>query len=309
MSKKKRSRILDYTIYFVVRCLVCLIQMMSWRSAGKVASGLAAIAYYIDKRHRNVAKENLRRSFPGRYSEEEIDRIVRHVYKHFCTVIMEICLIPRKLRIYNYKNYVQLVDEKTMVRSLLSDRPLMIVTCHLGNWELAGYFLGLCGFTTYAVARELDNPYLDDFLRKFRENTGQKILAKKGDYDQMTEVMNTGGNMATLGDQDAGKRGVFVEFFGRPASTHKAIALMAIEYQVPLIVSATIKVGEPLQFKIINEDYIDPVEYVGQPDAVKAITQRFTAAVERLVRRAPEQYFWLHNRWKSQPAQKRKRAA
>jgi KDO2-lipid IV(A) lauroyltransferase len=309
MGTKKRSVVLDYTVYVVVRCLACLIQILSWRSARTVSGWLAGLVYFIDKRHRHVAAENLRLAFPGQYTEKEIDQIVRNVYRHFCMLMMEICLIPRKLRVYNYKHYLGMRGEEQMVRAMLGERPVLIVTGHLGNWELAGYFMGLCGFTLYAVARTLDNPYLDQYLRGFREKTGQRILAKKGDFDQMTQVLANGGRMATLGDQDAGQRGLFVEFFGRPASTHKAIALMALEYQVPIVVSAAIKLGEPLRYQIIAEEIIYPEDYANQPDAVRQITQRYTTALERLIRRAPEQYFWLHNRWKSQPAKARKKAA
>src|SRR5947209_13223885 len=102
-----------------------------------------------------------------------------------------------------------------MVECLLSGRPLLLVTGHFGNWELGGYVLGLLGFTTHAIARPLDNPYLDVFLRRFRERTGQKIVAKHGSFDQIQSLLARSQVLATLGDQDAGARGLFVEFFGR----------------------------------------------------------------------------------------------
>lgn len=307
MSNKKRSPVVDYLVYVAVRCLACFIQTLSWEQARGFANNLAWLAYRIDKRHREVARNNIRQAFPDQYSEEQIDQMIRGVYKHFATLLMEIVLVPRKLRVHNYKKHIELMGGKEMVRALLSDRPLLIVTAHYGNWELAGYFLGLCGFTTYAIARTLDNPYLDQFLRKFREHTGQHILAKKGDFDQIQHVLASGGVMATLGDQDAGKRGQFVDFFGRPASTHKAVALMALEYNVPMIVSVARKVKEPLHYEIVVDEIIDPEDYAGRPDAIAAITQRFTEATERIVREEPGQYFWLHNRWKHQPPTRKKK--
>jgi KDO2-lipid IV(A) lauroyltransferase len=100
-----------------------------------------------------------------------------------------------------------------------------------------------------------------------------------------------------------------VDFFGRPASTHKAIALLALQYQVPILVSCTPRVGEPLRYRIVFDDVILPEEYADRPDAVKAITQRFTSALERLIRQYPEQYFWLHNRWKHQPVRRKGKQA
>jgi KDO2-lipid IV(A) lauroyltransferase len=158
--------------------------------------------------------------------------------------------------------------------------------------------------------RRLDNPYLDRFLRRFRQKTGQTILDKNGDYDRIQRVLAGGGALAMVGDQDAGHRGLFVDFFGRPASTFKSIALLAMEYRAALAVIAVPKVGEPMRYRVVVEDVIRPEEYADRPDAARAITERYTAALERAVRRHPEQYFWLHRRWKHQPpARKGKRAA
>src|SRR5947209_570034 len=235
--------------------------------------------------------------------------MVRTVYRHFCTVLVEIVHIPRRLHPENWREHVELVGGRRFVECLLSDRPLLIVTGHFGNWEMAGYTLGLIGFRTHAVARTLDNPYLDDFLRRFRERTGQKVLAKKGDFDQMQSILDRGGVLATLADQDAGQRGMFVDFFGRPASTFKSIALLMMEFRVPLMVVGMPKVGEPMRYRLEVEDLILPEDYEDRPDAFKAITQRFTSALERLVRRHPEEYFWLHRRWKHQPPKRKAKAA
>ncbi|MBL8795563.1 MAG: lysophospholipid acyltransferase family protein [Planctomycetia bacterium] len=306
---KPRNRIADYFVYLVVRLGVCIIQSLSPRQSLVVADALAWLAYRLDKRHRLAAAENLRYAFPDVTDSAAIDRRVRAVYRHFCRLLMEIVHLPRRLHTSNWRQYVELVGGWDILNGLVSNRPLMFLTGHFGNWELGGYTLGLLGFHTHAIARPLDNPYLDDFLRRFREHTGQKLLAKKGDFDQMQAILKNGGAIATLADQDAGQRGLFVDFFGRPASTHKAVALLSLEYQVPMIVIGVRKVGEPMRYQIVVEDVIYPEEYQGQPDAVRRMTERFTSALERIIRTAPEQYFWLHRRWKHQPAQRKGKKA
>jgi Kdo2-lipid IVA lauroyltransferase/acyltransferase len=315
-----RSRTADYAVYLLVRIFVCIIQILSHEAARKFARALAGLIYRVDRRHRHVADENLRHAFGEQLDEQQRDAMVRAVYVHFCTMLVEIIQFPRKFHPSNWRRYAELYGGERMVAAILSGRPLMIVTGHFGNWEIAGYAIGLFGFTTHAIARTLDNPYLDRFLLSFRERTGQKILAKKGDFNQIQELLGASGVLATLADQDAGQRGQFVEFFGRPASTHKAVALLALEFNTPLLVTGVPRVGqgefnghrfeEPARYRIILSDYIDPEEYAGRPDAVKAITQRYTTALERVIRVAPEQYFWLHRRWKHQPAvRKGKKAA
>jgi KDO2-lipid IV(A) lauroyltransferase len=303
---KPRSSINDYAVYLVVRLVVSVLQALSFQAACAVAGWLASLAYRIDRRHRQVAHENLRHAFAGQFTDGEYDVLVRDVYRHFCRVVIEIVHLPRRMHWNNWRRHFQLRDGRRTVEALLSGRPLMIVTGHFGNWELAGYALGLLGFTTHAIARPLDNPYLDRFLRRFRESTGQKILNKNGDFQEIQAVLDRCGVLATLGDQDAGQRGPFVNFFNRPASTHKAIALLSLEHRVPLLVTGTPNLGEPMRYAVVAEDLIVPEEYDGRPDAVRAMTQRFTSALERIIRPYPAQYFWLHRRWKHQPVKRGK---
>ena len=297
---KARYHILDYLGYIVVRLAIALMQMLTDRAVRQFALFLAWLGSHADRRHRQVAEENLHHAFPDLDADER-DKLVRGCFRHFALLITEIARMPRKLHVGNWRQHVDLVHGEVLAKAMTSGRPCLLVGSHFGNWELAGYTMGLLGFRTHAIARPLDNPYLDRFLRKFREGTGQRVLAKKGDFDQMSELLAGGGLLATLADQDAGQRGLFVDFFGRPASTHKAVALMALEYNVPLLVGGVPRVGEPMRYQVVIEDVIEPAEYAERPDAVQAITQRFTGALERLIRRYPEQYFWLHRRWKHQP--------
>jgi KDO2-lipid IV(A) lauroyltransferase len=303
---KPRSRTLDLLVYLAVRVAVCVLQMLTPRAAYRLADGLAWLAYRLDRRHRLVADDNLAHAFPGRHDGRQRDELVRAVYRHFCTLLVDVVHAPRKLHPVTWRRYLDLAGGRAVVEALLAGRPVMLVTGHFGNWEMGGFLLGLLGFRTYAIARTLDNPHLDRFLRSFREHTGQGILSKDGDFGRIQAVLAANGVLGTLADQDAGPRGLFVDFFGRPASTHKAVALLSLEYNVPLLVIGVPRVGSPMRYTVQAEDLIRPEEYAGRPDAVKAITQRYTAALERLVRRAPEQYFWLHRRWKHQPQARRK---
>lgn len=302
MSQKRRSKAADYSVYLVVRTLVCVLQALPRKLAYAFGNTLALLAYLINKRHRLVAAENLRHAFPDK-SEREIDRIVRGCYRHFCTMLVEIVLLPRLVTIENYRNRARLVNLIDGVQGLLGTRPLMLVLGHFGNWEFAGYTLGALGFKTYAIARVLDNPYLEQFLKRFRQKTGQTIIAKNDDFERLQNALRAGATVATLADQDAGPRGVFVNFFGRQASAHKAVALMAMEFDALMIVTGTPRIGN--RYELIGEEVIDPRDYANRGDAVKAITQRYHTALERLIRRNPEQYFWLHRRWKSRPAEKK----
>ncbi|MSQ93782.1 MAG: lipid A biosynthesis acyltransferase [Gemmataceae bacterium] len=305
MAEKKRSAVIDYLAYLAVRLLVCVIQAFSFETACRLANLLAWVLYRVDQRHRRVAAENLQKAFPGKYSEAEIDTIVRQTFRHFCTVLIEFMHLPRRFHLHNYRQFARMREGRRLTEVLLSGRPMLFVTGHFGNWEMGGYAMGLFGIRTHAIARPLDNPYLDEFLRSFRGRTGQKLLAKHGDFANIDKLLAQGGILATLADQDAGKRGLFVDFFGQPASTHKAVALLALEHNVPMVVIGTPKLDGI--YDIWAFDVIDPQDFAQSRDPVREITQRFTAGLEALIREAPEQYFWFHRRWKHQPQERKKK--
>ncbi len=307
--KRPRKPWADYLIYLLVRFIVGVGQAMTIEQSYALARALASVLYRVDARHRRIGIENLRQAFGDRYSEAERDRIIRGVYLHFCMMLMEILHIPRKLHPTNWRDRITLVGHPRILERLLKGGPLIMLTGHFGNWEMAGYLFGVFGFPPNSVARTLDNPYLDRFLRAFRERTGQKMIAKKGGYDEMLEVLRTGGVLSFLADQDAGERGMYVEFFGRPASTHKAIALMAIEHRAPVIVGYARRIGPGFRYEVGCTDLIEPEEWTGTADDARLLTQRYTSALETIIRRDPTQYLWLHRRWKHQPKPKKARRA
>jgi KDO2-lipid IV(A) lauroyltransferase len=302
---KVRRPWLDYLIYLAVRGTVTCAQQLSIAQSYALARGLARLMYTVDKRHRQVGLENLASALGDEHDDAGRDLIVRSVYCHFCMMIMEILHTPRTISLTNWRNYVRLVGHEPVLDRLLSGEPTILLTGHYGNWEMAGYLFGLFGFPTYSVARTLDNPYLDRYLRSFREQTGQKLIPKSGGYDQILEVLQAGKALSMLADQDAGQRGLFVDFFGRPASTHKAIALLALEHQVPVAVGVACRVGPGFRYEIRCADLIDPAEFKGTDDDARLLTQRFTTALENLIRQDPTQYLWLHRRWKHQPRKRR----
>jgi len=309
---KSRSRVADYAVYLLVRALVCTIQILSWQSALALARAFAWLLYQVDRRHRGVAADNLRHAFAD-LDEAAVDRLVRASYLHLTTMLVEMIRLPRLLHPGNVYDHVQHADpgDLDLVRAwVATGRPRLVLTGHFGNWEILAYVTGLVGFRGGIIARRLDNPYLHDFLARFRRKTGLVLLDKNADYGRILQILEQGDGVGMVGDQDAGPRGLFVEFFGRPASTFKSIALLSLQYQAPIFVFGAARVGEPMRYRVYLEDVILPEDYASHPDSPRAITERYTRALERLVRRHPEQYFWLHRRWKHQPKAKgAKRAA
>ena len=302
--------------FFVFRTLVCIVQSMSPRVWSRVSALLAGIVHRVLPRswtRYDIALANLRGAFGDRYSDGELDRLIHRMWLHLFRLLGEIAHFPRKVRLENVMEAISFRGKGDVVRALCSGRPVLLVSGHFGNWEMAVSVFGLFGFRMGMVARELDNPYLNRWFLQFRKYTGHRPIPKKGGFDALTELLSRGGDVALLADQDAGSHGVFVDFFGRSASTHKSIALLALEYQALICVGYARRLDEPAfdngwpRYELGCEEVIDPLDCQSQ-DVVREITQRYTQALERVVRRAPEQYLWVHRRWKSVPRVRVRRA-
>ena len=305
--KRQKRPIGNYAVYLLIRMVVGLAQAMSVEQSYGFARWLATLLYRFDRRHRAIGVDNLRQAFGDQYTPSEREALVGRVYLHFCMMLMEILHIPRKLHPTTWRDRITLVGHERVLDRLLDGGPLIMLTGHFGNWEMAGYLFGVFGFPPNSVARTLDNPYLEAYLKTFRERTGQKMIPKKGGYDEMLAVLQAGGVLSFLADQDAGERGMFVDFFGRPASTHKAIALMALEHQAPVVVGYARRIGPGFRYEVGCTELIDPSEFTGTAQDAQLLTQRYTTALEAIIRRDPDQYLWLHRRWKHQPKPKKPR--
>jgi KDO2-lipid IV(A) lauroyltransferase len=296
-----RSPVADYSVYVALRVVVCGLLMLPTEWSAGLVRFLSRFGYWFDRKHRHIALDNLNRAFPGRYTDRQSARLVRDVFEHFGELLLEMALIPRKVHRRSWPKLITMTDPMGDRAVFSSGRPVLVVTAHYGNWELASYWPGFLGVKGHIVVRPMENPYIETLVKKFREGSGAKVLSKNGDAGEMMTVLAKGGVVCTIGDQNAGPRGLFVNFFGRPASTHKAMAVLALRTRALMYVGGFRKVGGLLRYTVHPMDLIDAGEYAGRPDAVVAVTQRMNDALERLVRLDPRQYLWLHRRWKHQP--------
>jgi Kdo2-lipid IVA lauroyltransferase/acyltransferase len=283
--------------YLAVRVFICVVQTLPMDACERLAGLLATLCCDILGIRRRIVEENLRHAMPG-ISDEQRRELAWRMWRHLFLLVAEVAHAPRKIHETNWRQFVRLDRSDILVRALLDDRPVLLVSGHFGNFELAGFVLGILGFPTYTVARTLDNPYLDAFVNRFRGATGQHIIPKNGGYDQILSVLRRGGTMAFLADQYAGSKGCWVNFFGRPASAHKAIALFALDNNAPLVVGYARRLDNPLAYELAVQDIADPQCLPAEQRGIRELTQRYTAALEAVIRRQPDQYWWLHDRWK-----------
>lgn len=310
MSKVKRHPVLQDLIYRAqyvgLRMAAIGFQSFPINVNLITAKIIGQIWHRLLPRHRERAETHLRASYPE-MSDREVKQLARESMVNLVQVAMEMLFTTRLISATTWQRYVRVKDLQTPLRLLLSGRPLIMLTGHYGSWELLGYTLACLGFEVNAVMRPLDNPYLNRWVEDVRARHGLVLMHKRGVSARAEDLLrrSTGrqGNVvAFIADQDAGRKGVFVDFFGRPASTYKSIGLLAMEYQAPIIVGyARRTCPDQFQYEIGVNRVIMPEEWQGRDNELHWITQEYSTALEQIVRQEPSQYLWMHRRWKHQP--------
>jgi KDO2-lipid IV(A) lauroyltransferase len=238
-------------------------------------------------------------------NEQQVSEVVLSSMQQLAMLVVELLLSPRLVTPWSWARHLRLGKLDQAIRVLLQDTGCIMVTGHYGNWEVLGFGLATLGFDLTAVMRPLDNEYLNRHLLDRREQSGLRLLYKKGATQSAGDVLDGGGVLCFIADQNAGKKGVFVDFFGRKASTYRSIALLARAHEVPIVVGCARRVGRGFEYEICVGRVIRPEEWQGQEDELTWITQTYTRAIEDLVRVAPAQYLWIHRRWKTRPREER----
>jgi KDO2-lipid IV(A) lauroyltransferase len=265
------------------------------------AAAVAELFAKLGPRRVQRAIDNLRACFPE-WSDQRLREVaegsIRHMFQIF---LVDSVAMPRFVSDTNWLLHIDIGSIRAGLDVLLADRPAIFLTGHFGNWELLGFVLATIGFPLQAVARPLDNRWINNWLLGVRESRGMRILTKWGAVPELQRTLNHGGRVAFIADQNAGDDGLFVPFFGRLASSYKSIGLLAIRYRVPIILGSALRTPNKFRWMVECNEVIEPETWENQPDPLFYVTARYARALESMVRSAPEQYLWIHRRWKSRP--------
>ncbi len=304
---KRSGKTINLLVYLGFRVLTFIFHLFPINANLRTARFFGWLWYRTIRRHRELAREHLRRAYGDSLSEREIDRIALKSCQQMAMMAMELLFTPRLVTPWTWSRYIRVGPEVAgPIRYLLENKTgVILVTGHYGNWELIGYAMACVGLDVAAVMRPLDNPYLNDYTVRTRAAGGLKLIYKKGMTEIAEEILAKGGSVGFIADQNAGSKGLFVDFFGRKASTYKSIGLLARQHNVPIMVGCARRISNKLQYELEVTRIIHPHEWQGKDNEVLWITQEYTKAIEQFVRKDPTQYLWVHRRWKTRPAGER----
>ncbi len=258
--------------------------------------------YYLCPKLRRIALSNLDIAFPSTSGEADKRRIARRSFSHFGSVIMDI-LWGGRVKQEAIQRLVEYQGLENLKRAYDKGRGVLLFTGHLGHWELMGVAQGYLGFPLSVVSRPLDNPYLEKMLYSYRCKSGNKVIYKKDAVKGILEALKKKEGVAVLIDQNAiPQEGIFIRFFGLWASTTPLLASLALRTHAPLIPAFALPLRNG-RYRLIYGEEIEPGEFANRKEAIINLTQRCTDVIEGFIRRYPEYWLWIHQRWKSQPPQ------
>ncbi|MBL4889341.1 MAG: lysophospholipid acyltransferase family protein [Candidatus Lindowbacteria bacterium] len=275
--------------YALMRATVFLLALPPRALNERLGRGLGSFIYSLGIRRKIVAK-NLSIAFPGKSDAERAD-IAKKSYQNLGVTLVEFSSMPnwsdREL-----KERAAFENVETFKQYYEKGKGVIIATGHLGPLDVAPARLQVEGFQVTTVYRTVRNPHVEDFINRIRTLRGAKVAASGIGIRDAIKALKNGECIVILGDQDAGKNGIFAPFFGKPASTLPGPAELAIRTGALLMLGTAVRDGD--RVKLIAGEPI-PVTTVDET------TAEYNKRLEEVIRRWPEQYFWLHNRWKTEP--------
>ncbi|MHC4415738.1 MAG: lysophospholipid acyltransferase family protein [Planctomycetota bacterium] len=305
MARKSQSRLAVWSQYLALRAVASLMHCFDVDQNLRTAAGVGSLFGRMSRRHRLRAEGNIAMCYPDWPAQrvaEVAERSMQHMFQLF---MVDAVITPRRITESSWPTHVRVGRLGGVLDRLIRGEPTIFITGHCGNWELLGYVLAVIGYPLYALARPLDNPLLDRWVMGIREARGMRIITKWGATPVLQDVLRSGGRVAFIADQNAGSQGLFVPFFGRLASSYKSIGLLAMRYEVPIVAGFARRLGGRFAYELSATDIIRPQDWKDRPDPLFYITARYNRAIELMIRTAPEQYLWVHRRWKSRPRHER----
>ena len=298
-SNAVEALIIDWFTTFIIRILGVIIRWLPKGYALILGSGLGHLLYFALNKRRRIALENLQIAFGDEMSTDERAQICRKSFQQIGKTAIEFLRFP-KLTFENIWEEVIVEGKEHLIRALNQGKGAIVFLPHLGNWELLALVYGaLIPDRAKAIAFPLKNGHLNALVSQYRERLSLKLITRRQAVRETLRALKEGYAVGFFADQNAGREGVFVDFFGKPASAVRGPATLALKTAAPLLLSMDIRQPDDRHHVIITPA-ID-LEISGDLEQdVQTNTAHILKILETYIRQYPDQWLWTHNRWKTQ---------
>ncbi len=287
---------IDYIASILARGLNIILHFIPIEADLWIGRSIGKCVFFFNKKRRLIAYANLKAAFAKEKGPEELRAITKDVYVNLVQTFSEIASLTKINKDYVNK-YIEVVKMERIENAAKSDRGTMLLTAHFGDWELSSLVSATKGFPITVLAREQKMKHLNELLNRLRESKGCKVVRKGMSTKNILRELYRKNMVGILSDQDAGKKGTFVNFFGRPTSAHIGPFEIAKHTDSIILPNFIVRTKGPFH-KLYLEEYID-VRHSEGKEALAEGLQRYMSLLEKYIRMYPAQWLWLHKRWKS----------
>ena len=271
---------------------------MGGKSTERFGNTLGWIVFHGLRIRRQVTLNNLRLAFPEK-SESERTAIGLGAYQHSAKMMLEFIQMPR-IDPEKFLDRFKVHNPEVFDRIQQEDKGAFLLTGHYGNWEYYGAYLAMAGLKMAFLVKPQHNPQTDKILNDIRRKMGAEIIPLGMAVRGVIRAVRGSRFVAIVGDQDAGRGGVFVPFFGKPASTAVGVASLAVRTGAPIVFGYSVR--QPGGCYHLYAERLDLSDAPQEEDAkIRFILEIYMLKLEAAIRLHPEQWFWMHKRWKTSP--------
>ena len=290
----------EWIAYAVVSSVVKLAGALPRSLACALAEGLARMLFAVTPKLRKTAEFNLKLAFP-QWTDAQREATIRAMVRSLGWMTAEFARMPRYTR-KNIEEIIVLDGHENFLEGQRRGKGVLFLTAHMGAWELSSYAHAVYGYPLHYMARPLDNARLDGLVNRYRGLSGNAPIFKNESARLMLRILKEAGTVGILADQNTMREeGAFVDFFGVPACTTTGIARVALHTGAAVVPGYAVWDESLKKYRLRFEP---PLELVRTGDAERDIvenTQRFAKVTEEIIRKYPEQWVWVHARWKTRP--------
>jgi len=295
----------NFITYLAVLAIVNFIALFPRTLILRCADAVGSLIFFIDRPHRKVALTNIHIAFPE-FSPERARAVAKKSFQNMCRVVVELIFTPKIIRQGKIREIIRIEGEENQKNAALKKKGIVFITAHYGVWELlfhANYLFTQDFVPIHVVVRPSDNPYLDKLLNKPREMLGSRTIPKKKSLKPLLKALKANETVAILIDQNVCREeGVFVDFFGKKAATTFGATLLALRADAPVVPGYMHNDPATGTYTIKFSPEIPLVRTGNLAEEIQINTQNFIKSVENLIRERPEDWLWVHKRWKTRPA-------
>ncbi len=290
----------NYIEYFFFRLAYLFIRLFSFKNVQLLGSRFGGFIFSVIGIRKKLLLDNLRHAFPEK-TEEEIIIIAKASFQNLIMAYFEILYLD-KLTTEQIQQYISFPEKEKMKSYLESGKGLIVLTGHYGSWELCALAVSVHVPAKYTIiVQKQRNPFVDDFITSMRSRFGSKLILMERALRDSLRALSQNEIVALIADQSGPESGIYANFFGRPASTHQGPAVFQLRSGAPMVMVMLVREGLT-KFKIEFEE-IDTTNLSGTTEEkIIELTQRHVSVLEKYIRLHPEQWLWMHKRWKHSDA-------